>query len=255
MTEQWFVQLVAGWIGLGLVAFVALQFVDAPYGKQYGARTARAWGPGVPNRLGWFVMEAVVLVSFFGTFATMNAAWSSPTLLFAALLTAHYVNRALIYPWRTRTRGKRMPLSVVLMSVVFNTMNGFLLGWEFALYADRGLSWFADPRFVLGALLFVGGMALNLHSDNLLIGLRKGGDTGYHVPRGGGFRWVSSPNLLGEIVEWAGFALLTWTWSGLAFFVWTCANLVPRARANHRWYRERFADYPPERRALVPGIW
>jgi 3-oxo-5-alpha-steroid 4-dehydrogenase 1 len=32
------------------------------------------------------------------------------------------------------------------------------------------------------------------------------------------------------------------------------ANLVPRARAHHRWYRERFPDYPARRKALVPGL-
>ena len=36
---------------------------------------------------------------------------------------------------------------------------------------------------------------------------------------------------------------------------WTIANLAPRARSNHRWYREHFPAYPPERRALVPGVW
>ena len=251
MTEQWFVWLVVAWIAIGAGAFVLLLFVDAPYGKQ----ARRGWGPGVPNRLAWFLMEVVVLGVFVATYVVTNAAWSAPTLVFAGLLVLHYTNRALVYPWRTRTRGKTMPLSIFLASVGFNTMNGFLLGWEFANYVHRDISWLLDPRFLIGAVLFIAGMGLNIHSDDVLIGLRRGGDTGYHVPHGGGFRWVSSPNLLGEIVEWAGFALLTWTWAGLAFFVWTCANLVPRARSNHRWYRERFADYPPGRRALVPGVW
>ena len=42
--------------------------------------------------------------------------------------------------------------------------------------------------------------------------------------------------------------------AGLAFAAWTMANLVPRARAHHRWYRERFPDYPARRKALVPGL-
>ena len=57
-----------------------------------------------------------------------------------------------------------------------------------------------------------------------------------------------------EIVEWLGWALLTWSPAGLAFAAWTMANLVPRARAHHRWYRERFPDYPARRKALVPGL-
>jgi hypothetical protein len=48
---------------------------------------------------------------------------------------------------------------------------------------------------------------------------------------------------------------MTWSWAGLAFAYWTVANLLPRARANHVWYKQTFADYPPERKALFPGIW
>jgi hypothetical protein len=32
----------------------------------------------------------------------------------------------------------------------------------------------------------------------------------------------------------------------------TSANLVPRAIAHHRWYRETFPEYPPERKAVLP---
>lgn len=250
MSELWFTGLVWAWIALGIGTFGFLFFVDAPYGKHQRA----GWGPAVPNQLAWFLMETVVLVVFLVVFFVRQAAWSAPTLLFAGLLTAHYTNRALIYPWRTRTRGKTMPLSIFLASVAYNTMNGFLLGWDFS-QLDRNITWFADPRFLIGMALFLAGMVLNIDSDNRLIGLRKGGDTGYHIPYGGGFRRVSSPNLLGEIVEWGGFALLTWSISGLAFFVWTAANLVPRAAATHRWYHEHFDTYPTDRKALLPYLW
>ena len=59
----------------------------------------------------------------------------------------------------------------------------------------------------------------------------------------------------GEIVEWVGWAIATWSLPGLAFAAWTIANLAPRARAHHIWYHERFPDYPADRRALLPGLW
>ena len=34
----------------------------------------------------------------------------------------------------------------------------------------------------------------------------------------------------------------------------TASNLVPRALATHRWYREQFPDYPAQRRALIPYV-
>ncbi|CAA0836315.1 Steroid 5-alpha-reductase DET2 [Striga hermonthica] len=68
--------------------------------------------------------------------------------------------------------------------------------------------------------------------------------------------WVSCPNYLGEIVEWLGWAVMTWSWAGLGFFVYTCANLVPRAEQNHRWYLEKFGeDYPSNRKAVIPFVY
>jgi len=41
----------------------------------------------------------------------------------------------------------------------------------------------------------------------------------------------------------------------MVFAFWTIANLLPRARANHAWYKATFPDYPPERKALFPLVW
>jgi hypothetical protein len=32
------------------------------------------------------------------------------------------------------------------------------------------------------------------------------------------------------------------------------ANLIPRAVAHHHWYKTTFADYPANRRALIPYL-
>ena len=96
---------------------------------------------------------------------------------------------------------------------------------------------------------------MNLNSDAILRNLRKPGETGYKIPRGGFFRFVSAPNYLGELIEWSGWALATWSLPGLAFLLWTAANLVPRAISNHKWYVSTFPDYPRERKAILPFIW
>ena len=87
-----------------------------------------------------------------------------------------------------------------------------------------------------------------MHADNVLLGLRKHGKTGYVVPSGGVFRFISCPNYLGEILEWTGWAVATWSLGGLAFCVFTAANLIPRARSNHQWVPEklpRLSGQPP----------
>ena len=105
-----------------------------------------------------------------------------------------------------------------------------------------------------GLALFAAGYFINQQSDHILLNLRKPGETGYRVPHGGLYRYVSCPNYLGELIEWSGFALLTWSPGALMFVIWTAANLVPRARTHHAWYKERFPDYPPERRAILPWL-
>lgn len=108
---------------------------------------------------------------------------------------------------------------------------------------------------MVGSTVFALGMWLNITSDNILMSLRDVHGPGYHVPQRGLFKRVSCPNYLGEILEWVGWAIATWSLVGLSFAVWTVANLAPRARAHHTWYRETFPDYPAERRALIPFVY
>ena len=75
------------------------------------------------------------------------------------------------------------------------------------------------------------------------------------MPHGGLYERVSCPNYLAELIEWLGWAVATRSGAGLAFFVYTFANLAPRARAHHAWYRRQFPDYPPQRKALLPWLW
>ena len=55
-------------------------------------------------------------------------------------------------------------------------------------------------------------------------------------------------------LEWTGFAIAAWSLPALAFALYTVSNLAPRAVAHHRWYRDKFPDYPRERRALIPFV-
>ena len=95
---------------------------------------------------------------------------------------------------------------------------------------------------------------INNKSDSYLISLRKNKDNGYVIPKEGLFKYISCPNFFGEIIEWLGFAILTWSVAGLAFFLWTFFNLVPRALSHHKWYKKTFPEYPKERKAVFPFI-
>ena len=239
------------WTVLAL-AIVPMQLrVAAPYGRH--ARTD--WGPMISNQLGWCLMELVSLVIFAGLFLSGPNPKTAPTWVFFALWVLHYANRSLIFPWRTRTRGKTMPVAIVGSAAAFNIVNAGLNGLYFGWVGDvYPASWLTDPRFIMGLAVFVAGAGLNLWADNRLIGLRADGQQGYSIPRGGAFEWVSCPNHFGEIVEWSGFALMCWNFPALSFAVWTAANLIPRALSHHAWYRRTFPDYPPQRRAVIPAV-
>ncbi|WP_426624013.1 3-oxo-5-alpha-steroid 4-dehydrogenase [Leifsonia sp. McL0607] len=236
-------------LALAAVTFVALLFVVAPYGGRHGRS---GWGPTVSARVGWIVMEAPASVAFLLFYLLGTHRAEVVPLLFLLLWQAHYVQRAFVYPLLMRS-GSRMPVLVMLLAILFNLLNAWVNARWISEYGDYPPSWLADPRFWLGAVIFAAGYALNFGSDRILRGLRRS-HSGYSIPHGGGFRFVSSPNYLGEIVEWFGWAIATWSVAGLAFALYTTANLAPRALANHRWYRETFPDYPADRRALVPFV-
>jgi protein-S-isoprenylcysteine O-methyltransferase Ste14 len=234
--------------GLAVATVVGLRFVTAPYGRHGRA----GWGPTVPARVGWLVMEAPAPLLFLAVYLAGGHRAELVPLVLLGMWQLHYGHRTFVYPFLLRG-GARMPLSIMAMAVGFNVLNAFINARWVSSVGSYPARWLTDPRFVLGALVFLGGFSVNLWADRTLRRLRSAGN-GYQIPRGGLYRWVSCPNYLGEIVEWFGWALATWSPAGLAFAVYTTANLAPRAVANHRWYHERFPDYPPRRRALIPSI-
>lgn len=239
------------WTLLALALVPTQLRTTAPYGRH----TRTDWGPSIGNRLGWSIMEVVSLVVFVGLFLSGPIEKTAPMWVFFALWTAHYINRSLIFPWRTRTAGKTIPVAIVGSAIVFNIVNAGLNGSYFGWFgAPYPAAWLTDPRFIIGLAIFIAGAGINLWADNKLIGLRADGSTGYAIPRGGLFNFVSCPNHFGEVIQWSGFALMCWNLPALSFAIWTAANLIPRAISHHKWYRKTFPDYPQDRSAVIPAL-
>ncbi|OWY21180.1 DUF1295 domain-containing protein [Sphingobacteriales bacterium UPWRP_1] len=243
----------AVWLLVAIVAFLWLMLKDpAPYGRH----VRQGFGPQIDNRLGWVLMEAPVMVFLWLFYRLANSTPPAGFIaLFMGLFMLHYLHRSFVFPMFMRTMGKKMPLAIVLSAVGFNLVNGFGLGYYFGIFASYEPKWLYDGRFIGGMLLFFAGMLLNIYSDYHLMNLRKPGETGYKIPAGGLFNYISCPNLLGELAEWAGYALMTWSLPALVFWLWSIANLVPRAKAHHQWYQSHFSNYPRSRKALLPGLW
>lgn len=225
---------------LAVVVFVALFFVDAGYGMLLNRR----WGRTVSNRWGWFVMEAPVFIFMMVLWLLSDRRFEVVPLCFLVLFQAHYLQRAFIFPFLLRGKG-RMPIAIIAMGILFNTINAAMQGgWIFYFApADRYTTdWLLTPQFIVGTLIFLFGMVVNIQSDYIIRHLRRPGETVHRIPYGGMFRYVSSANYFGEFVEWVGFAVLTWSWSGAVFALWTFANLAPRAVALHKRYEAEFGE-------------
>ena len=206
-------------------------------------------------RLAWVIMELpspLVLSFFFWTGSSTN----KYTIFFWALWLIHYTNRTFIYPFRQRDHGKEMPIAIMGSAIFFNCVNGFVVGYFLGNYGELyAADYYISFNFIVGILVFLIGMGVNIQSDNILLNLRKPGETGYKIPRGGFYRFVSCPNLMGEMLEWIGYAIMLGALPAWSFAIWTFANLAPRAIAHHQWYLDKFETYPSERKAFIPFIW
>ncbi len=240
LEEEYYSALLAGGAIAAGVVFVALFFISAPYGRHVRA----SWGPTVNAALGWTLMESVAVLAFAVCFLLGNRGEPDITWIFFILWQIHYVHRAVVYPLRRKHSGTPMPLVLVGMAILFNTYNGYLNGRYLGVHGENyDASWISNPRFLCGVGLFFLGLSINIHADSTLRNLRKDGGRQYKIPYGGLYRWVSCPNYFGEILEWTGWALATWSFSGLAFLFYSSANLVPRAISNHRWYKNKFVEF------------
>jgi 3-oxo-5-alpha-steroid 4-dehydrogenase 1 len=265
-------------IVLAAIVFVALQWIEAPYGIAY----RKGWGPALNNRVGWVLMEAPAFLAMAAATAcalalptaTCDGAHKpdAPTLVIAALFLFHYFRRSFIFPCRMRGNS-RMPIAIALMGALFNVVNVYLIaGWLFVVspadyYApitDFFTGNFSAAEqsplplaFIAGLVIFFSGMAINWQADGIVRRLRKPGETGHKIPYGGMFRYVSCASYFGEIVEWLGYAVLSWSPAGVVFLLWTCANLVPRAGKIHRRYISEFGESYSrlERRRIFPFLY
>jgi 3-oxo-5-alpha-steroid 4-dehydrogenase 1 len=238
---------------MSAVVFLVLVFVTAPYGRY----VRKGWGARMNARWGWVVMELPAPLVFALCFIFGDGPRGLVPIIFIGMWELHYVHRSFLFPFLMRGGStKQIPLLLVFFAITFNVINAYINGrylFSFAPgYADE---WIRDPRFIIGFLMFLMGFSINIHSDHLLRTLRSPGETQYKPPRGGFFRYVSGANYFGELMEWTGWAVATWSLPGLAFAVFTAANLIPRARSHHLWYRSRFPDYPGKRRAVIPFIY
>ena len=110
--------------------------------------------------------------------------------------------------------------------------------------------------YVAGAALWAFGLYVNLHADAVLRNLRRPGETGYKIPRGGLFEYVSGAHFVAEVFEWTGYGIACGSLAPAAFAAFNWMGIGTRALATHAWNLDKFgAEYPKERKRLIPLVW
>lgn len=120
---------------LAVVVFIALFFVDAGYGMLLN----RKWGKTVSNKVGWFVMESPVFLLMTVLWLMSDRRFEAAPLCFLFLFQLHYFQRAFIFPFLLKGRG-RMPLAIIAMGILFNMVNAVMQGgWIFYLAPEGSI--------------------------------------------------------------------------------------------------------------------
>ncbi|KAL5464112.1 hypothetical protein EMCRGX_G033079 [Ephydatia muelleri] len=137
--------------------------------------------------------------------------------------------------------------------------NSILLGMFLLHYVHRTLIY---PLYMKGrptplyTVLLASMFSISIHSDMVLQGLCKPGETETTtIPHGGFFEYVSAPNYFGEALEWMGYALASLSLPAMAFAIFTSLHLGSHALVQHESYLKKFDDYPKNRKAFVPFWW
>ncbi|CAK9040333.1 unnamed protein product [Durusdinium trenchii] len=218
----------------------------------------------VPPRVGWWLMELPVTISFLYSFFYLPGPQKQALAprICAAVMCLHYSYRGWIYPYLLRPHpGARSNFSLMpalggwLVTITHGYLNGRWFA-EFGLHLGRK-KWLSDVRFLLGLLLYFSGFIALVYHDYLMRELRSSPGPRYRIPHGGLFDYATQAVYFCELWTWLGFFLMSWGPNGLFIFLVSCANLIPRSVASHQWYVKTFGqEYEQLQRAfLVPFIW
>ena len=238
------------WVFIAICTFIYLFYESAPYGRHI----KNGWGMEIPARLGWVVMESPCVILMIAYALIVKDQLNIIHQIFILLWLTHYVHRTFIYPFAVEMTNPKMPISIALSAFFFNIVNVSIQAFGIFYFTEYSSDWISSPIFISGLTLFLIGMFINMKSDYYIASMKKIKGPGYHIPDGFLYKYISAPNYFGEIIEWIGWAILTWSISGVVFLIWVIANLFPRAISHHRWYKNKFDNYPKNRKAIIPGI-
>lgn len=198
----------------------------------------------MPARLGMTVVYGLPVVALVAGAAPYLSAPSAYQAVVFTVLLAHFLKR-LLESWFLHKYSNRInPFSAVFVAC-FYSLTAFVPA-----YINRRLVSDLGPIIYTGLAVFLIGEILNFAHHKILAHLRTNRE--YVIPRGGMFELVACPHYLFEIVSWFGICLIFRHPSMYLIFSLMVTYLIIRSLLTLRWYRDRFPDFPPRRKAILP---
>jgi very-long-chain enoyl-CoA reductase len=235
-----------------------LTSIRVPHSIDTGGGSKVCAVPPRAHNLVSYSVALLVFVAVAGVRVAVTAASVPLAVVIAgALWCLHFARRAAESAAVHRYGKRRVPASDVVIEYAYY--------WGFAAWNAISLTsagYRAPSAVLLAAGIGVFALAElgNAKAHRMLRDLRPSGTTRRVIPRGFLFERVSCPHYLFEIGSWIGFALVAQTWAALSFLLVGAGILASWARSRHVAYCKDFDGrdgrelYPPERRALIPGI-
>ncbi|KAM0752985.1 hypothetical protein T439DRAFT_187056 [Meredithblackwellia eburnea MCA 4105] len=271
-------------LAFAVLAFTALCFIDAPFGRFVPKRFS------INGNVGWLLMELVSPLGFLSalaspltstplsskdlpTFARLKGVFFALPLarkILVVCFLVHYFNRAVVSTLRNPGRA-RMHAAVPLAAAFFNSLNGGLQGFNMAggispsskFNTEWGLATKSSslPIYVFGIVLFLSGFAANIACDEVLYDLKRTRSKTsrlvsprekYGIPKGFLYSYpfggVSHPSYTAEWLEWTGFVLAA---SALAPSAFPLQALEAATRAGGGFW---ITIFPPPAAAVLKNV-
>jgi len=204
-------------------------------------------GRGIPSRIAMVVLYSLpILAATWAAWDYLPNASVIQMTVFDALLF-HFAKRVLEALFLHKYSGAATVSATMFVAVFYSFVAGMIS------FLNAQTIPAMDGLFYAGLVFFAFGEAGNFYHHKLLADLRKDRE-GYHIPQGGLFEYVTCPHYFFELVSWFGVALLSRHLFALMAFVAMTAYLVARSAKTRQWYQARFADYPTERKRMIPFL-
>jgi very-long-chain enoyl-CoA reductase len=202
---------------------------------------------GIPTRAGMTLNYGLPLAALVVGALPYLSSPNAYQVVGLVCLAAHFFKR-LLETWFLHKYSGPMSLLAAVGISGFYSLTTF-----FPAYFNRQPIAEIDALVILGIIVFLAGEILNFIQHKILADLRTV-SMEYVIPRGGLFNLVVCPHYLFELVAWFGLCLIFRHVSMYVIFFLMAMYLVIRSLLTLRWYRERFPNFPPDRRAILPFI-